>query len=135
MWLRILARDVCSDLVPPYCKPMDTLSPHATEVLTRHLLRIQRATASDMISSTRYTLHQPRSITWVRLIHGLWLLVAASDATTSTLSMWSVQTTLSCPPGSAAPAAVIYLDGRVNRGEVHVSEEQVLIALEMRSLR
>ena len=135
VWLRILARDVCKDLVPPYCKPIDTLSSYATEVLTCHLLRVQQATTSDTISGKSHRLHQPRSITWVRLLQGAWLLVAASDVSTSSLSLWSVHEILSSSQDSAAPSAEVYLDGPVQDGEVHILGNQVSVALDVRTSR
>ena len=134
VWLTIFLRDICYDLVPPYCQAMDMLSAHAVEVLVLHSLRVQQAMDSGPASVTIRPFHQPRSITWVRILHGTWLLVAASDSVTSTLSLWSAPALLSSSRKRVAPAAEVYLNGPVHSGEVYISENQITLALDIRAL-
>ena len=130
VWTMIMRRDVLSAFTPTYCKPMNELSARQTEVLARHLLRIQRF---DMHPVTIHHVHQPRSITWVALVNGTWLLAASSDATTSVLSLWSVKTVLaSSAEKPAQTAAEVYLHGSVNSGKVFAQGEDVSIALDIR---
>ena len=108
---------------------------------TVHYPRDQRSAASEVRAHSRshstVYLRQTRSVTWIRLVQGRWLLAASSDSTTSVLSVWSVsmvlQTGLSSnqPP---RPQAEVYLEGPVSDGCVDVQGGQVVIALEIRSL-
>ena len=130
VWLMILRRDASSVFVPTYCKPISTLSSRQTEVLARHLLRVQ---GFDMHPATVRHLHQPRSITWLTIINGTWLLAASSDATTSVLSLWSVSAVLSSADQPVQASATVYLRGTVSDGKVFNQGAEVLIALDIRS--
>ena len=130
VWTMIMRRDVLSAFTPTYCRPINALSAPQTEVLARHLLRVQRF---DMHPVTTHHVHQPRSITWVALVNGTWLLAASSDATTSVLSLWSVKTVLaSSAEKPAQTAAEVYLHGSVDSGKVFAQGEEVFIALDIR---
>ena len=130
----VIARDISPDLVPTYCKPLDTLSSHEAETLALHLCRIQRGAENIKHRAITCALHQRRSVTWVRLIRGMWLLAASFDASSSVLSLWSIHTLLSVrDTQSINPEAETYLSGPVNGGEIHVESNQLVIALDIRS--
>lgn len=76
-------------------------------------------------------LHRTRSITWLHIIQGKWLLAACSDATASMITLWSLASLLS---GSAPiPHAEAYLDGPVSDGAVQIQKGRLIIALDVRS--
>ena len=130
----VISRDIRPSFVPTYCKSFDLLSARQTEVLALHLLRAQAALTAEAKSPTSFPLHQSRSITWLRMLHGKWLLAASSDATTSVLSLWSLQAVLTSPGKSEAPTAEVYLSGPVGGGELFVSGNEVAVALDIQSL-
>ena len=131
----VIARDISPDLVPTYCKPLDTLSSHEAETLALHLCRIQRGAENIKHRAITCALHQRRSVTWVRLIHGMWLVAASYDASSSVLSLWSIHTLLSARnTQSIDPETEAYLSGPVNGGEIHVESGRLVIALDVRSM-
>lgn len=76
-------------------------------------------------------IYRTRSITWLHIVQGKWLLAACSDATVSTITLWSLASLLS--GGSPAPQEEAYLDGPVSDGAVQMQEGRLIIALDVRS--
>ena len=130
IWSKIVRRDVLPQFVPNYCKALDALSARQTEVLARHLLRMQRF---DMRPAAIRHLHQPRSITWVSIINGTWLLAASADATTSLLSLWPIKAVLSSAEQPPQAVTSVYLKGNVDCGKVYAQGKDVYIALDIRT--
>ena len=148
-----MARDVRvpARYMPTYCKPVEELESAQVEVLVvhaSHLLRRYRldtrgspGPASDLGSSSTVTtvsLDRPRSVTWVHIVLGTWLLVASSDEGTSALEVWPLSDVLrsarseSIDREPSQPAA-FYLDGPVRDGRVHVRDGRAVVALEIHS--
>ena len=135
VWLMVIARDIALDLVPAYCTPLDVQTSRDTEVLALHLRRVQQCATTGLCRMVTRSFHQPRPVTWVRMVHGLWVLVACSDALASVLTLRSVRTVLSSsldrPPVAEAEA---YFSGPIDGGEVNVEGGTLAIALDIRSL-
>lgn len=123
--------------MPAYCRAADSLSSEQREALATHTLRLPHRLLPD---DARYppivtTFHQARSVTWVKLVRGQWLLAACSDNATSTLSLWSIAS-LRDTPGTALPLAQAYLEGPVAAGLIDIQEDNtLLVALELRAER
>ncbi|EKM61863.1 uncharacterized protein PHACADRAFT_248756 [Phanerochaete carnosa HHB-10118-sp] len=99
------------------------------EVLVLHALRLvnslyrPRSSGENTPKAISIPLHQPRSVTWVKLIQGRLLIVASSDAHQSTLALWSIpllfenghivacwicKATTQCLPSSSDPGEAQY---------------------------
>ena len=72
----------------------------------------------------------PKSVTWLRIVGGRWLLVAASNQEISTFSCWTLTDVFE---GKPKPLAERYLPGPVHDGEVEVQMEGVVIAISIGS--
>ena len=135
VWLMVIARDMALDLIPTYCTPLDMQTSRDTEVLALHLRRVQQCATTGLSRMVTRSFHQPRPVTWVRMVHGLWVLVACADALASVLTLRSVRTVLSSsldrPPVVEAEA---YFPGPIDGGEVNVEGSTLAIALDIRSL-
>ena len=111
--------------MPWYRKAHSELDSHQLELLARQALRISSPTAHCTIKR----LDQERqSISWLRLVHGQWLLVASRHVNTkiSTLSLYSVT---SLQKGRSEPLIRVELVGPVSSGEVEVQDRQLVVAL------
>ena len=80
-------------------------------------------------------LNGPRGVTWVHVLHGQWLLTAASDSSLSELSLWSLSDVFSSDSDlwKPVPATTAFLDGPVAHGLVEAREGCVAIVLEIRT--
>ena len=77
------------------------------------------------------TLHGKRSVTWVRLVQGKWLLVASSERTASVITLWNVVSLLSPSSSPPVPTSEAFLEAPVYSGLVDVQDGVVTIALEL----
>ena len=132
-------------MIPPYCKAVEDLTSGQAEVLAVHasrlLHRLDTRNSPNLGSSSTVTtvsLDRPRSVTWVHIVLGTWLLVASSDEGTSALEVWPLSDVLrsarseSIDREPSQPAA-FYLDGPVRDGRVHVRDGRAVVALEIHS--
>ena len=78
-------------------------------------------------------LHGKRSVTWVRLVQGQWLLVASSERTASVITLWDVASLLAPSSSSSppVPTSEAFLEAPVYSGLVDVQDGAVTIALEL----
>lgn len=69
-----------------------------------------------------------QSISWLRVVHGQWLLVASRNVATkmSTLTVYSVA---SVQAGRPIALVTAELDGPVSSGEVEVQADQLVVTL------
>ena len=131
----ILRHDIFSDrrLTPSYALPTDELSAAECEVLVLHAVRLnRRLTSKSDAPPILIPFHQSRSVTWVRLIKGQWLLLATSDKNTSVLSIWSLAS-LSAMDDLQSPVSEAFLDGPVANGLVDMQNDTLTCALEIRA--
>lgn len=78
-------------------------------------------------------LPQTRSVTWVQVVGGTYLISACSDASTSILSLWRLSSLMGSGPYPArALLDEAYLEGPVEAGLVDLLEGTPIIALELR---
>ena len=113
---------------------MDDLNASETEILTLHLLRLrERPLSSTSVQSNFIRFDQVRSVTWLRIVRGVWLLVATSDSDASSISLYRVADILR-DSSQVIPAAEAYLPAPVRDGAVDFLEDNsVLIALSLAS--
>lgn len=112
--------------IPWYCKPHHELTSHELELLTRRALRADAPLAHRVVNRADQA---QRSISWLRLVHSQWLLVASRNAATrkSTLSVYSV---IALERGMVEALLTTELAGPVLSGEVDVQDNQIVIALQ-----
>ena len=101
----------------------------ALELLVLHVLRLEHA-CSTRRDPRMIQFHQVRSVTWLRLIHSHWLLVASSDDITSAITLWSVPDLLRT--SNTTPLAEAFLSAPVINGAVDVNDTILTFALELR---
>ncbi|CAL1697063.1 unnamed protein product [Somion occarium] len=132
LWCQLYRRVVAEQGIPvfPYMRPLDILSPSLVEALVVHMVRLDEKTMSQK-GARLVPLHQPRSVTWIRLVRGQWLLVASSDLNTSVISLWSLSSLLSSPE-SSKPIVEAYLDAPVAYGMVQCYNDELFVALYLR---
>ena len=70
-------------------------------------------------------------MTWLRIIKGQWLIVAASDQSTSVLSLWRLAS-LTADVEACKPTAEAFLDAPVASGLVDVRDGNATIVIELR---
>lgn len=136
VWLDVLSRDVHSRSVPTphYSQPLSSLSGGECEALALHTMRLQDQLCSPKDNAVKFaTLHGKRSVTWVRLVQGKWLLVASSERTASVITLWDVASLLSPSSSSSppVPTSEASLEAPVYSGLVDVQDGAVTIALEL----
>ena len=130
VWVHITQRDVISRNLPYalYWKDIDILDAAQLERLALHAIRLGSRIDKCRPPAT-VVLHRTRSVTWVRLLHSQWLLVASSDDVSSSISLWSTGSLLS--GGSTEPLAEAFLPAPVSNGATEVEHSSVLIAVEL----
>ena len=74
----------------PYSRPFTELSNTQLEALARHECALQSHLSSDKQPALVVNLDGRLPVTWVHIIQGRWILVAASDSSVSELSLWSL---------------------------------------------
>lgn len=103
--------------LPSYFRSLNDLTPRDTETMAIHLVRLLHG---GIPSSPRIIrIDQPRTITWLRLVHGSWLLVATSDTDASSLSLWRLSDILQ-NGSKAVPVSEGFLPAPVRDGAVDV---------------
>lgn len=102
-----------------------------SETLTRLLPHLRHREAS-LAEPRIVRIDQTRSVTWLRLIRGSWLLVATSDKDASSLSLWKLSDILHGGSG-VSPVSEAFLPAPVRDGAVDVTEETVTIAVSLYS--
>ncbi|GJE87200.1 hypothetical protein PsYK624_032830 [Phanerochaete sordida] len=126
LWNYLLRRDVTERRIPlPYYrKPSSELSSAQLETLTRHALQSASPSRSPLV--TRFD--QGRSVTWLRLVHGQYVLAAHNKSGESTIALYSVLS-IQNGNGKPEPIATATLPGVVSSGELDVQEDQVVLSL------
>lgn len=135
IWITIFRRDVCDAHVPNsacYSKRLEYLTSADCERVAIHSLRLQKSLLSSggQLSPTVVRFDTHRSVTWVRIVRGRWLLVASSDAFQSVLTLWPL-CAISDHATRPVSAAEAYLEGPVKHGVCDVREGVIYIALEL----
>nr|GAT52966.1 predicted protein [Mycena chlorophos] len=113
--------------VPHYLGPAGALGGEVLEKLVLRLTALRAATGSVGDSSVAYPAilpvsKLPLSVTWLRLVAGNWLFVAASDRTESQLLCYELS-------DLSSDVARTYLPGRVKTGRAEIQEGRVILAL------
>ncbi|KAJ6488128.1 hypothetical protein C8R47DRAFT_1320522 [Mycena vitilis] len=127
LWIKILARRVHGDLLPPYLKSRDLLGSIELEALVRRALRLaHKWETGNLEPANNWRLYLPRSITWLRLVNGTWLFVASSDTDSSKISCWELSMLFQ---GYAEPLAEAYLPGPVKTAKLEVQASGIVLAL------
>lgn len=76
-------------------------------------------------------MHGPKSVTWVQLVYGRWLLVASSDQSDSLLHLWDLAP-FHDTDGGPETVAEVALSGPVKAGYIDHMDGDLVIALELR---
>lgn len=126
LWNHLLRRDVAGRSIPlpHYRRAASELSSSQLETLTRHALHSASPSRSPVV--TRFD--QGRSVTWLRLVHGQYVLVAHNKSGESTIALYSVLE-IQNGSGKPVPIATARLPGVVSSGELDVQEDQVVLSL------
>lgn len=139
LWIHVWRRDVLRQRlpVPATIQSLDLMSAAQTKSIVIHVLRLQRSMSRSNERRRpfhRVSLALSRSVTWIRVISSEWLLVATSNSSCSSLSLYSV-VSLS-RNGSEDPIAEVYLDGHVHDGLVDLYNDRgIVIAVELQCSR
>lgn len=136
LWLHVLDRDIVAKglILPSDIQPIENLSPPQLRSLVVHVLQLHQATTASAKQATLqvFRLNQSRSVTWLHLVRGQWLLVASSNSSSSVLSLFSVDSLLLSQDWDLVTEA--YLTAPVSNGKVEVQADgKVTVALELRS--
>ncbi|KAJ6577485.1 hypothetical protein B0H19DRAFT_1120121 [Mycena capillaripes] len=129
VWINILEpkNPEEGNLLPPYLKRYDLLDAVALEALVRRVSRLaHRWEAQDLSVVRSHCLFLPQSITWLRLVHGTWLLVTSSDSCSSKITCWDLSLLFQ---GYTEPLAEAYLSGPVKTGKLEVQDSGIVLAL------
>lgn len=126
LWV-VMLKNIMRDhhlLLPSYIKAIDTLSSTHLEALTRRTTlsvpfwkRPMEIIFDDIPMGRVVRSDLPRSITWLRLVHDRWLLVAASDTVSSSLTCWDLSNLMGA---DHRPFAECYLPGPVQSGQIDI---------------
>ncbi|KAK7677004.1 hypothetical protein QCA50_020033 [Cerrena zonata] len=132
LWVKLYFREIVQRNLPyaSYWETLENIDAARLEGLVLHTLRLEQRMASSR-TPIHIPMNQKRSITWIRLVHSEWLLVASSDAICSVIILWSVPDLL-LSQENAAPLAEAFLPAPVNSGVIDVQEGGVVMALELR---
>lgn len=136
LWIALLESELPTRSLhlPSYMRPLDELSEQAFEALSIHMIRLRQYLCTQQRPPTVALLHGKRSVTWVRLIRDRWLVVAASNETSSVLYLWSMRSLQSQEDIKLEPACEAYLEGPVINGMTDSEDEQAVLALETRPI-
>ncbi|KAJ6451489.1 hypothetical protein C8R47DRAFT_301770 [Mycena vitilis] len=127
LWINILTRRACGDLLPRYLKGYDLLGSIELEALVRRALRLaHKWETGNLAPVNSWRLYLPQSITWLRLVNGTWLFVASSDTDSSKISCWELSMLFQ---GYAEPLAEAFLPGQVKTAKLEVQASGIVIAL------
>ncbi|TCD72000.1 hypothetical protein EIP91_000132 [Steccherinum ochraceum] len=74
-------------------------------------------------------MNQHLSVTWLKVVHHRWLLVASSDNKESRIALYTLDPETDAPVASALASAL--LEAPVSRGELQVREHEIVIAVEL----
>lgn len=111
--------------LPSYIRPLGDLTAHKTETVVCHFILLRR---SDTSSSPRIArIDQPRAVTWLKFVHGSWLVAATSDSVTSLLRLWRLADVLE-RGSNARPVAKAFLPAPVRDDAVDVQSEDTDVA-------
>ncbi|KAF7329747.1 hypothetical protein MKEN_00238000 [Mycena kentingensis (nom. inval.)] len=130
LWLTLLRRLVSDGaIIPSYVPQYEHLDVAILERLVRYLTPV----AWDTVPTTRAhnpariltALRMPLSVTWLRLVAGNWLFVAASNDFTSRVTCYDLADSLNIAYG--------YLPGLVKTGEVEIQDGSIVLALGLSS--
>ena len=110
---------------------MAALGAEQMEVLARRVARLSHDWNHDKVHfRSIVSFDQPRSVTWLRIVHGRFLFVASSDTQASGFACWDI--------GSAfldekKPIAECFFAGPVQGAAIEVQDEGVVIAVSVES--
>lgn len=117
--------------LPPYLKPTASLTAKEVEALTRRIHGFAMDWEYDTVTSrSTLSFFSPRSVSWLKILSGRWVFVAASDTLSSSLACWDIGTAFS---GETKPLAECYLTGPVHDAEVEVQTDGIVIAASVAS--
>ncbi|KAJ7760687.1 hypothetical protein DFH07DRAFT_957522 [Mycena maculata] len=128
LWINLLERYAHEGKVlPPYIKGYALLDAGTLEALAHRVSRLSVEWEIGALTPVHdWRLDLPQSITWLRLVAGIWLFVASSDNHISKITCWDLSLVFQ---GSKEPLAEAYLPGQVKTGEMEMQDSGVVLAL------
>ncbi|TCD69480.1 hypothetical protein EIP91_007606, partial [Steccherinum ochraceum] len=134
LWLVVFQRELLRDAITyplaQYVRSLDDLSAHETECLVVQILRHRRNRKISAVPGSVVRFDQVKSVTWVKILQGSWLIVASSDRSASSISLWKVADVLS-HAAQAKPVAEASLPAPVCGGTVDVQDDSITISISL----
>ncbi|KAF7292964.1 hypothetical protein MIND_01195600 [Mycena indigotica] len=123
LWLTRLRRLIANKVpVPCYVENYEQLDTSTLEYLV-HRMTFEPTNGEGTYPATLAKFNLALSVTWLRLVAGNWLFVAASNNCESKLSCYD----LSDP--STSGTAHVYLPSRVTTGKAEIQNGEIIVAL------
>lgn len=134
LWLNSAYNDVLLRGLdfPPYTRSFFELTRCETQALVVMTLKLHAEFSGTECHPDSIHIPQSRSVTWLRLVHGRWLLIALSDESTSSITLWSLQE-MAQSEKNKKPLSEFFLPYPVLNGIVSVNNDTLVIALELAS--
>ncbi|KIJ64534.1 hypothetical protein HYDPIDRAFT_28473 [Hydnomerulius pinastri MD-312] len=129
VWAQTLRAMLQGDFAPlPVMHGSVTLlSSEQLESIARRAARLESDWYGDTVAPRSFKqLRIGRSVTWLRLVHARWLIVASSDTQTSALSCWDLAV-LTEELTLNNPTAECFLTGPVRSGELRLTSDGGII--------
>lgn len=112
----------------PYTRSITELAQAHLKAMAIHLQKLDTRTKPSSTLQPRFIgLNQPRSVTWLHIVRGKWLLVATSGHEISSISAFSCAEILRS--ATPKPFAKAFLPAPVSGGAVEFDGDIMLIAL------
>ncbi|EIW79573.1 hypothetical protein CONPUDRAFT_166320 [Coniophora puteana RWD-64-598 SS2] len=129
LWLIFLQRLVHSKNAPLHCllQKFNSLTSQQVQALACRSAYLCDAWAHNSLTA-RHIIRSdlPRSVTWLKLVEGRWLLVASMDTMCSRLEVYDISAT---GKGIFGPLAGCYLSGPITSGEADIRNGQLRAAV------
>ncbi|KAF7292969.1 F-box domain-containing protein [Mycena indigotica] len=121
LWITLLNRLLDSGaVIPQYLGKLETLPVSTVEHLVRRLTHDAETNPEDTYPATLLQLRLTLSVTWLRLVAGNWLFVAASN---------EFESNLYCYDLSVGGKTSACLPGRVKTGKAEIQNGEIVLAL------
>ncbi|EJC97570.1 uncharacterized protein FOMMEDRAFT_137589 [Fomitiporia mediterranea MF3/22] len=119
----VVANDLC---IPNYLGNLEHVHVRDIQSWVKHAVLLDRnyRTPYKKLHARRIANREKLGITWLRLVHGRWALVASADVHTCEFSVWEIP-----PEGEIRQVARVFLDAPVMDGMVDESCEQIRCAI------
>ncbi|EJD00058.1 uncharacterized protein FOMMEDRAFT_30742 [Fomitiporia mediterranea MF3/22] len=119
----VVANDLC---IPNYLGNLEHVHVRDIQSWVKHAVLLDRnyRTPYKKLHAWRIANREKLGITWLRLVHGHWALVASADVHTCEFSVWEIP-----PEGEIRQVARVFLDAPVIDGMADESCQQVHCAI------